>query len=75
MCATRFTLLDASAFKICFLIKLKLSQDITLSGQAQGKVQATDENGDTFRSIDRIRGWSKNAALLSVWRNGTSQYY
>ena len=57
------------------MITSKLSQDITLSGQAQGKVQATDENGDTFRSIDRIRGWSKNATLLSVWRNGTPKYY
>lgn len=57
------------------MITLKLSQDVTLSGQAQGKVQATDENGDTFRSIDRIRGWSKNATLLSVWGNGTPKYY
>ena len=62
-------------YDVSFWIKLKVSQDITLSGQAQRKVQATDENGNTFRSIDRIRGWSKNAALLSVWRNGTPKYY
>ena len=57
------------------MILTKSKQDIAFLGQAQGKVQATDENGDTFRSIDRIRGWSKNAALLSVWRNGTSKHH